>query len=75
MVTVGKAPPLKGGGVLLGEDEKPLANWPGRMMKYLPGSSGRSSPMKISIDFGVPDHMCGNRMTLSLAAFRVPWVL
>jgi hypothetical protein len=33
MVTVGKAPPLNGGGELLGDDEKPLAKWPGRMMK------------------------------------------
>jgi hypothetical protein len=66
---------LKGGGVLLGEDEKPLANWPGRMMKYLRGSRGRSSPMKISMAFGVPDHMCGNRIALSLAPFSLPWVL
>ena len=34
MMTCGKPPPLNGGGVLLGEDEKPLANWPDRMMKY-----------------------------------------
>jgi hypothetical protein len=61
--------------VLLGEDEKPLANWPGRMMKYFLGSSGRSSPMKISIAFDVPDHMCGNRTTLSRASFSVPCVL
>jgi len=30
---------------------------PGRMMKYFFGSSGRPSPMKISIAFGVPDHI------------------
>lgn len=33
MVTFGNAPALNGGGVLLGEDEKPLANWPGSTMK------------------------------------------
>ena len=33
MVTFGNAPPLNGGGVLLGDDEKPLANWPGSTMK------------------------------------------
>ena len=63
---------LCGGGVLLGEEEKPLPNWPGRMMKYLDGSSGRPSPMKISIDFDVPDHMWGNRMALSLLSLNVP---
>jgi hypothetical protein len=31
--------------------------------------------MKISIAFGVPDHMGGKRMTLSLASFSVPCVL
>jgi hypothetical protein len=75
MVTFGNAPPLKGGGVLLGEDEKPFANCPGRITKYFLRSSGRSSPMKISMAFGVPDHMCGNRMALSLASFSVPCVL
>ncbi len=75
MVTFGKAPPLNGGGVLLGEEENPLANWPGSTMKYWFGFSGRSSPMKISIEFEVPDHMCGKRITLSRASFRVPRVL
>jgi hypothetical protein len=31
--------------------------------------------MKISIDFDVPDHMCGNKITLSFALFKIPWVL
>jgi hypothetical protein len=44
-------------------------------MKYRLGFSGRSSPMKLSIAFGVPDHMCGKRITLSRASFRVPCVL
>lgn len=75
MVTLGNAPPLNGAGVLLGEDEKPLANCPGNITKYFLGLMGLSSPMNISIDFDVPDHMCGNRITLSFAAFNVPCVL
>ena len=75
IVTFGNAPLSKGGGVLLGDDENPLANCPGRIMKYFLGLMGRSSPMKISIDLDVPDHMCGNRITLSFAGFKVPCVL
>src|SRR4029077_7530355 len=37
---------------IAGRRREALANWPGRMMKYFFGSSGRSCPMKISIAFG-----------------------
>ena len=45
MATGGNAPRSNGGGVLLGEEEKPSPSWSGRMKKYLSGSSGRPGPM------------------------------
>ena len=44
MATGGNAPRSNGGGVLLGEEEKPSPNWAWRMKKYLSGSSGRPGP-------------------------------
>ena len=60
---------------MLGDDEKPFPNWPGRMMKCLPGSSGRPSAMKISRAWSEPPRKLGNRIVLSFEAFRLPCVV
>jgi hypothetical protein len=61
---------------LVGDEEKPLPNCPGRTMKYFDGSRGLPSPTKReSMSCEVPEYMCGKRMTLSLASLRRPNVL
>jgi hypothetical protein len=48
-VTLGKRGPLYGSGVLLGDDDKPLPNMLGMMMKYLSGSSAMPGPISHSL--------------------------
>ena len=44
----GKRGPSNGFGVLLGDDEKPLANISVATMKYVAGSSARPGPIRKS---------------------------
>jgi len=48
-VTFGKAARSKGGGVLLGDEERPLPSRFGTTMKYRAGSSARPAPIIASV--------------------------
>jgi hypothetical protein len=48
-VTFGKAARWKGGGVLLGDEERPLPSMFGTTMKYRCGSSARPAPIIASV--------------------------
>src|SRR6202035_1553815 len=74
MLIAGKAPRSKGGAVFSGDVLGDRPKCPGRMMKYLAGSSGRPSPIHMSSPFGGAARKVGNKIALSLAAFSVPTV-
>ena len=75
IVTLGKRPRSTGAGLLLGDDDRPLARRSVRMMKYLFGSMARPSPsMKISLSSCVPVYQLGTSTALSRAPFSVPRV-
>ena len=48
-VTCGNRAALYGSGVLLGDDDRPLPNMLGMMMKYLSGSNARPRPISHSL--------------------------
>jgi hypothetical protein len=49
IVTCGNAARSSGGGVLLGDEDRPLPNMFGTTMKYLAGSIARPGAMTISL--------------------------
>jgi len=72
IVIKGKLGPLKGFSVLLGEDETPLQNIFGIMMKYLSGSMGKLLPIRYPCSRCVPAYLVGNKITFDLSEFSFP---
>ncbi len=56
---MGKRGPFQGAGVLLGEDESPLPNMFGMMMKYFSGSSALPGPISHSFSVCWPEYQVG----------------
>ena len=64
-----------GAAVLLGEEDRPLPNRFGLMMKWRAGSSGRPGPISHSLLRWVDENQVGNRIALSRTGESVPYVL
>ena len=58
-ITWGKCAALLGGGVLLGEDDRPFPNMLGTMMKYLLGSKPLPGPINQSLSVCLPEYHVG----------------
>src|ERR1700712_5759377 len=71
-VTGGKFGPSYGGGVLLGEDDRPLLSWLGTTMKYLSGSQALPVPIVHSLASCQALYQVGWTITLDLSGFSVP---
>ena len=71
-MTKGKLGPLKGFSVLLGDEETPLQNIFGIMMKYLSGSMGKLLPIRYPCSRCVPAYLVGNKITFDLSELRLP---
>src|SRR5919112_123675 len=71
----GKWGPSKGGGVVLGEVDRPLLSWFGTTMKYRSGSQARPGPIDHSLASCHALNQVGCTITLDRSAFRVPYVL
>src|SRR3712207_5653210 len=74
-VTGGKCGPSNGGGVVLGEVDRPLSSWFGTTMKYRSGSQARPGPIDHSLASCQALSQVGWRMTFDLSASSVPYVL
>src|SRR3954451_10026539 len=64
--------PPNGGGVLLGEVDRPLLSWFGTTMKYRSGSQARPGPIDHSLASCQALNQVGGTMTLDRSASRVP---
>jgi hypothetical protein len=72
IVIKGKLGPLKGFSVLLGEEETPLQNIFGIMMKYFSGFMGKLLPIRYPCSRCVPAYLVGNKITFDLSEFSFP---
>ena len=61
--------------MLLGDDERPLPNMFGTMMKYLLGSKAISGPISQSLSQCLPEYQVGYKMALLLSGFSLPQTL
>ena len=74
-LTSGNLAALAGGGVLLGEEERPLPNMLGTMMKYLLGSRPMPGPISQSLSQCLPEYQVGYKMALLWSLFNSPQTL
>lgn len=74
-LTSGNLAALAGGGVLLGEEDRPLPNILGTMMQYLLGSRPMPGPISQSLSQCLPEYQVGYKMALLLFSFSLPQTL
>lgn len=74
-ITSGNLAALAGGGVLLGEEERPLPNMLGTMMKYLLGSRPMPGPISQSLSQCLPEYQVGYKIALLWSLFNSPQTL
>ena len=74
-LTSGNLAALAGGGVLLGDEERPLPNMLGTMMQYLLGSRPMPGPISQSLSQCLPEYQVGYKMALLWFLLSLPQTL